>query len=62
MTKQLTPEQLDALVKYAAENGRAWKAALRHDWETGRSLGELQQIRNAFGPSWLVRFRLPEAA
>lgn len=52
-----TPAQLRALAQYALDNGRYWKAKLREDWEYARTRGELQQLRNQFGPSWLVRFR-----
>ena len=52
-------EQVDALREYAAENGRAWKSKLNHEWMTGQQSGILQQIRNQFGPSWLIRFKLP---
>lgn len=61
-------EQLEALRTFAAANGRNWKSNLRQAWMTGiydeyagtgrRDL--LQQVRNAFGPTWLVRFRLPD--
>jgi hypothetical protein len=56
----LTPEQLAALRAYAAEHGRTWKSQLNDDWMNGRASGPLQQIRNQFGPSWLLRFRLPK--
>ena len=64
MSHTLTVEQLAALQTFARENGRNWKSALRHSWETGdyctnADSASLQQIRNTFGPSWLVRFRLP---
>ena len=60
-----TPEQLKALLTYASNNGRFWKRLLRHAWETGDYQAEddtalLQQVRNSFGPSWLVDFRLPK--
>lgn len=55
-----TPEQLAALEVYAAEHGRTWKAQLNDDWMNGRASGPLQQVRNQFGPSWLIRFRLPK--
>jgi hypothetical protein len=59
MQYALTMEQLAALKAYAAENGHAWKSALRVDWMTGKNMTpELQQIRNHFGPIWLQRFRL----
>lgn len=63
MQYALTIEQLAAIKAYAAENGRAWKSALRVDWETGNysdsaHSAELQQIRNAFGPVWLKRFKM----
>lgn len=63
--KLLTSEQLKAVQTYAANNGRQWKRLLNHAWMTGDYQVEddsasLQQIRNSFGPSWLVRFRLPQ--
>jgi hypothetical protein len=57
---QPTAEQLNALREYAREHGRRWKADLNHDWMTGRLTGELVQVRNTFGPSWLTRFKFPE--
>ncbi len=61
-TPQPTPEQLAALRQFARLEGRTWKSALRESWMNGvyRSdvdSASLQQVRNAFGPSWLVRFR-----
>lgn len=61
----LTFEQVNALALWAAENGRCWKSALRHAWMTGNYNGFeksnlLQQIRNNFGPSWLVKYSLGE--
>jgi hypothetical protein len=57
---KLTPEQLAALRSYAAEHGRTWKSQLNDDWMNGRASGPLQQVRNQFGPSWLIRFKLPK--
>ena len=59
------PRQYAALLDYAQRNGRHWKALLNHAWMTGDYQADddsaaLQQIRNTFGPSWLVRFRLPK--
>jgi hypothetical protein len=61
--RDLTPEELQALQAYAAKHGRNWKQALRDDWfgTSGRDAGELRVIRNTFGPSWLITFKLPEA-
>ena len=65
-----TAEQLDALRRFAAVNGRTWKSALNTLWMNGAynnavlggaDPGYLQQIRNSFGPSWLVRFSLKAA-
>ena len=56
----LTKNQLAALRAFAAKHGRHWKAKLLSDWLNGRSKGELQAICNAFGPSWLLTFRLPQ--
>ena len=64
MKKQMpTNEQLDALGNFAANEGRTWKAALRHAWETGdypagSDSASLQQLRNTFGPSWLMCFNV----
>ncbi len=55
----LAPEQAAAIVAYAKREGPRWKAALNAAWERSVEPGALQQIRNAFGPSWLTRFRLP---
>lgn len=60
--KALTPEQLEALTAYAAEHGRTWKDSLRTDWYYARRPGALQQIRNEFGPTWLMTFKFPKEA
>ena len=55
-----------SLKLFADANGRTWKSKLRDLWMNGQywdaELGgadssHLQQIRNQFGPRWLVRFR-----
>jgi hypothetical protein len=62
-------EQIEALKEFAEAHGRNWKSALREAWMTGnyegiepygKTAAYLQQVRNTFGPSWLVRFRLDE--
>ena len=63
MKQQLTQEQSEALVSWAHLYGRTWKQALRFAWMDGNYHGftksnYLQQIRNSFGPSWLVRVRV----
>ena len=70
MTKQAglpNKEQIEALKKWASVHGRNWKSALREAWMTGDYKGiepygntaaYLQQVRNTFGTSWLVNFRL----
>lgn len=60
MKPKLTPEQLAALQAYADSHGRTWKAQLNYEWMSGTATGALQQIRNIFGPTWLVRFKLPK--
>jgi hypothetical protein len=65
----LTADQLDALRTFAKANGRSWKSKLNVAWSTGRyndypgtdDYGTLQEIRNMFGPSWLVKLRLDNA-
>lgn len=58
-----TSEQIDALVRYARAHGRCWKADLCADWSAGRDDREplLRQLRNHFGPRWLIRFKLPDS-
>lgn len=63
-----TAEQMEALRTFAAANGRTWKSKLNDAWMSGRysdypatdRCDLLQQVRNNLGPSWLVRFRLPD--
>ncbi|HUE25079.1 MAG TPA: hypothetical protein VMQ86_25570 [Bryobacteraceae bacterium] len=57
----LTREQLSALESYAGQHGRTWKHQLWHAWMNGTCYGELMQIRNQFGPTWLTRFNLKAA-
>ncbi|HEX3800196.1 MAG TPA: hypothetical protein VH413_15990 [Verrucomicrobiae bacterium] len=64
MTETQALETL-ACVKFML--GRNYKAKIRRAWETGNysadSLeewqGDLQRIRNTFGPSWLVQAQPP---
>lgn len=64
ITIQLSPEQLSALRTFADANGVQWKSKLNAAWATGRYrdypgtalYGYLQQVRNVFGPSWLLKF------
>jgi hypothetical protein len=61
--KTPTPEQLKALHDYAKWAGRTWKDQLNRDWMRAGSdwpgeYGYLQQVRNTFGPSWLLKFKL----
>ena len=68
-TNKPTPEQMQAIFTFANANGRDWKSDLRHCWEAGcyssyngtKRCDLLQQIRNSFGPSWLVNFSLKKA-
>jgi len=63
--KEPTAEQLAALERFRVQHGRRWKVGLRAAWSNGvypiyaRDNGDdalLQQVRNALGPSWLVRY------
>lgn len=58
---RLTSEQLVALQRFRDENGRMWKSTLLRLWERAAVQGELMQVRNIFGPAWLVAFRFGEA-
>jgi len=52
---QPTGIQIEALRQYAREEGRNWKSRLLDDWTNGRTVGPLQEVRNQFGPSWLLK-------
>lgn len=58
--RPLTTEELTALQRFAAQNGRTWKSKLNELWASGRNenSGPLRTIRNDFGPSWLAKFKL----
>ncbi|MBB1499126.1 hypothetical protein [Paracoccus sp. MC1862] len=58
----LSTEQIDALRAYRDQHGRRWKSRLLAEWlsSTGRAEPELRQVRNTFGPSWLLTYRLPD--
>lgn len=63
--KTLTEQEaLETLAQVKAVLGRNYKSAIRQAWFDGRydsTLGDwssqLQNIRNQFGPSWLVDAR-----
>ena len=62
MNKQ---EAVAVLTEVKSELGRNYKSAIREAWMTGdygaqcleKWAGQLQRIRNTFGPSWLVNAR-----
>lgn len=58
----LTSEQLAALQKFAAANGRTWKSKLLDLWMSGKNenSGALRQVRNNLGGRWLLKFKLPK--
>ncbi len=64
--QELTEAQRLAVLAYAAEHGRNWKSDLSADWMRaaarvrGEHSGELQQVRNTLGPSWLRRVSLKD--
>lgn len=70
MTKKptLSTHELEAVQAWAKIHGLKWKIKLHTAWYTGNyngfeRYGILQSIRNnpAFGPEWLVAFKLPKA-
>jgi hypothetical protein len=57
-----TKRQIEALHAWAQWHGHNWKSKLRQAWMDGNygdfaDSAYLQQVRNSFGPSWLVRFQ-----
>lgn len=57
-----TPEQIAALRAYRDRHGKRWKSRLLAEWlsATGEEGPDLRQVRNTFGPSWLLDYRLPD--
>ncbi len=69
MPRDLLPDELQALQRFAAEYGREWKQYLFAAWLSytykgrpmaGKDTGTLRSIRNEFGNEWLHRFKLPK--
>lgn len=64
VTLQPNAAQLTALNDFAKRNGRFWKQKLQALWLSGnyRSIADshlLHQIRNQFGPEFLISYRVP---
>jgi hypothetical protein len=62
-TKKPMPslEQMIAVIKYKERIGREWKRCLLDAWACGEDEGErddylLRQVRNQFGPAWILAF------
>lgn len=56
-------EQLEAIKAFAKKYGRCWKQDLNNAWMNGKDAQEpnghlLRQVRNNFGPPWLINFKL----
>jgi hypothetical protein len=61
--RELSTEQLVALLDYADRHGDRWKDHLSTAWMTGHDIKcpegwALRQIRNQFGPEWLQSFEV----
>ncbi len=57
---QLTPQQRYALLQFVKEQekqDRPWKIKLLNDWLHDRDSGEVQFIRDNYGPQWLNRVK-----
>lgn len=58
-----TPEQHEALRRFAERHGRTWKAKLVSAWLSGKDDrmqdgALLRQVRNQLGARWLRGFKL----
>ena len=56
-------QQMEAIKAFAKKYGRYWKSDLGAAWANGRDINEpnghlLRQVRNNFGPKWLMKFKL----
>lgn len=63
----LTNDQREALKFFSEKNGQAWKDKLNIAWTSGSYKGLdnnqsalLQQVRNQYGPEWLVKLKTDE--
>ncbi len=61
--EEINEEQLAAIQAFAKKYGEHWKEALNIQWCNGKDTNEpdghlLRQIRNNFGPDWLIEFNL----
>jgi hypothetical protein len=55
---ELTPEQRQILLRFVREQEsqeQPWKVQLLNDWLQGQESGEMQFIRDLYGPQWLDR-------
>jgi hypothetical protein len=56
---KLTPDQIAALKSYARAHGLKWRSELIADWYAGNTSGQLQGLHEAYGVSWILRYKLP---
>jgi hypothetical protein len=67
MQDQPSEKQINAVITWADRMGRFWRRELRGAWMDGNYQGNsdishlLQQVRNEFGPEWLIKFSLKAA-
>jgi hypothetical protein len=55
---ELTQEELEAFLKFVKtqqEQNHSWKAQLLNDWLQENDSGQVQFIRDRYGPTWLDR-------
>ena len=62
-SEDLTPDQLDAIKRFAKRAGAEWKERLSAALTTGKDASMpdghlLRQVRNNFGPEWLESFKV----
>lgn len=61
-TKELSPDQRQALIDFATKHGIRWKSELSALWMRAAAGPLLQQVRNQFGPAWLRAVTLKQIA
>lgn len=60
--RDLTQEERIAVVNFASDHGRLWKARLSELWVRAAAEPTLHQLRNTHGPDWLYRLDLERLA
>jgi hypothetical protein len=57
MIAEMTEDEKNALSSFYIQHGRKWKSVLRDEWMSASGIGPIHNMRNKYGPAWLVMVR-----